>query len=189
MTNLIAKITFETLSARVNAIAHAEKITKHELSLLSREVLAFVLETEDIRIVNTLLGKGEDGKYILTSNNRRVAGLYFKEFMPFSNNGGKELDQVVFIKKKAKVWDKYAETINNWLADETNDLWKWAGANVQMEPKAKMYGDKITKLVTKALDDEVEGLNSMAIIDAVMAGGVTIDDLLALVTAVYKEAA
>ena len=42
--------------ARLDAIASAEKITRVELSALSREALTYVMETHDIELVNRLIG-------------------------------------------------------------------------------------------------------------------------------------
>lgn len=178
----IEQITFETLSSRIAKIAAAESITRAELGALSREVLAFVVATEDVRIINTLLGKGEDGKFTLTSNNRRVAGLYFKEFTPFTVA---ETDSgiVQFAKKKAKVWDKGVAKIEAFLAVEDNNLWTWAETNVEIEGKPAEYAGKLTKLVQKSLADEVEGITGADVINAVLAGGVTVEDLLGMVEA------
>lgn len=187
----IQAITFETLSARLAKISYAESVTRHELGELSREVLAFVCVSEDVRIINTLLGKGEDGKYTLTSNNRRVAGLYFKEFVPFTV-AEDDTGRVQFAKKKAKVWDKGCAKIEAFLAVEDNNLWTWAETNVEIEGKPKEYSGKLSKLVSKALADEVEGITGVEVLQAALQGGVSIEDLLALVdamTTVQAEAA
>lgn len=184
-------ITFESLSARLSAISAAESVTRVELGLLSREVLAFVVETKDIRIVNTLLGKNEAGKYVLTSQNRKAAGFYFSHFMPFSTNEAKvsEGQLLQFVKMKAKAWDKYAIIIEQWLSDEANNLWTWADANIKMEAKPANYAGKFTKLVEKALADEVDGINGADILAAVLAGGVSVNDLMSVVEQMSKEAA
>ena len=59
-----------------------------------------------------------------------------------------------------------------WLADGKNDIWAWQQDNVQMEKKPADYASKLTKLVEKALSDADEGLDALAILDAVIAGGV-----------------
>lgn len=176
-------ITFESLSARIAAIAAAEKITREQLGLLSREVLGYVLESEDVRPINALLGKTDEGKYVLTLQNRKTAGFYFREFTPFSDNGAniEKGEQIVFIKKKAKVWDKFVAKIENWLEVESNDIWKWAAINIQMEVKPKEYASKITKLIEKSLKDEVNGISKIDVMLAVMAAGIEVDDLLALI--------
>ena len=181
----IEQITFETLSARIAKIAAAESITRAELGALSREVLAFVVATEDVRIINTLLGKGEDGKFTLTAQNRKAASFYFREFCPFSDNGANvdKGEVLVFIKKKAKVWDKLAAKIETWLAVETNNIWTWAQDNLSVEVKPANYAGKLEKLVANALKDEVDGITGADVINAVLAGGVTVEDLLGMVEA------
>lgn len=176
----MSNITFETLSARIALIAASEKVTKQELGLLSREALTYVLESEDVRPINNLLGKDGEGNYLLTRNNRVVAGMYFSEFVPFSKNGAKVSDgeQLVFVKKKARVYDKYVAKIIDWLGVGTNDIWSWAAENVQFEAKPKEYAGKIEKLVKKALADEAEGITKVDVLKAVMSAGISIEDLL-----------
>ncbi len=82
----MANITFEALMSTIERVAAAEKITKQGLRELSRDVLAYMLEEEDIRPVNALLGQGEDGKFILTPINWRIAVQYFAHFLPFTSN-------------------------------------------------------------------------------------------------------
>ena len=176
----MSKVTFETLSARIALIAASEKVTKQEMGLLSREVLTYILESEDVRPINNLLGKDKEGNYLLTRNNRVVAGMYFSEFVPFNTNGAKvsEGEQLIFVKKKARVYDKYVAKINDWLGVGTNDIWSWAADNVQVEAKPKEYAGNIEKLVKKALADEVEGITKVDVLKAVMSAGISIEDLL-----------
>ena len=58
---------------RLEAIMAAEKITRVELGAMSRELLMYVPDTNDIDIVNRLLG-------VLTPMNRRTAILFFFKF-------------------------------------------------------------------------------------------------------------
>lgn len=181
---IIAGLSYETLSARLATIAASEAITKRELGLLSRELLSFIVETSDVRIVNTLLGRGSDGKLTLTVANRKVAGLFFQAFLPFSVDA--DSDVVQFVKKKAKVFDAGVEAIEAFLADDANDIWSWAEANVKIEQKAIDYAGKITKDIKKALDAD-DGLTGAEVMAAVLEGGVTTADLLALVDALMRE--
>lgn len=181
---IIAGLSYESLSARLSTIAASEAITKRELGLLSRELLSFIVETSDVRIVNTLLGRGADGKLTLTVANRKAAGLFFQHFLPFSVDS--DSDVVQFAKKKGKVFDKAVEEIEKFLADETNDLWSWVDANVKMEQKAIDYAGKITKDIKKALDAD-DGLTGAEVMAAVMEGGITTADLLQLVDAMMRQ--
>lgn len=181
---IIAGLSYESLSARLSTIASSEAITKRELGLLSRELLSFIVETSDVRIVNTLLGRGADGKLTLTVANRKAAGLFFQHFLPFSVDS--DSDVVQFAKKKGKVFDKAVEEIEKFLSDETNDLWSWVDANVKMEQKAIDYAGKITKDIKKALDAD-DGLTGAEVMAAVMEGGITTADLLQLVDAMMRQ--
>lgn len=181
---IIAGLTFDTLSARLTTIAASEAITKRELGLLSRELLSFVVETSDVRIVNTLLGRGADGKLTLTVANRKAAGLFFQHFLPFSVDA--DSDVVQFAKKKGKIFDESVAEIEKFLADDANDLWSWVDANVKMEQKAVDYAGKITKDIKKALDAD-DGLTGAEVMQAVLAGGVTVADLLSLVDVLVNE--
>lgn len=182
---IIAGLSYESLAARLSAIKAAEAITKHELGLLSRELLSFIIETGDVRIVNTLLGRGEDGKLTLTVNNRKVAGLFFQHFLPFSVEA--DSDVVAFAKKKGKAWDKGVEAIEAFLSDEGNDLWVWAEANITFEQKPADYAGRIAKAVKKALADDDEGLTAAEVLSAVFEGGVSIADLMGAVEAITRE--
>lgn len=174
------KHTIEQLNAIIATIAASEQVTRVELGNFSRVVLEFVLESEDVRPINALLGKGENGKYILTSMNRRTANLFFKALIPFADNGAVELEQVVFTKKKAKAWDKYVKLITEFLADENNNIWTWSDENVNIEDKPKNYASKIQKLVSKALKDEVQGISQADLLQAVLDGGVDLNTILDL---------
>lgn len=181
------KPTFESLMTRVAAIRASETITKKELSALSREALSLMLETEDIRPINAVLGVAEDGKAILSPVNRKVAGMFFSHFCAFTKaeDDGKPLQ---FGKKKAKLWDKKAAEIEEFLAEERHDIWTWAGANVEMEKKAPEYAGKITKQIQKALTDkDGYAISQVDVLKAVLDGGVTVDALFELVTALSEQ--
>lgn len=183
----MSQVTFETLSARLNAIKASERITKEELSALSRESLTFLLETGDVRIINMLLGQDENGKFILTPINRKTANLFFKEFVGFTVQDG-DSSVVEFVKKKVRVWEKYVEKVNTFLSVPHNDIWTWAAENVEIEKKAPIYADKINTLVAKALKDEVNGISQVDILKAVLSGGVSVDSLFDLVTELTEQA-
>lgn len=180
------KITFESLMARVSALRASERVTKQELSALSREALALMLESEDIRPINAVLGVAEDGKAILSPMNRKTAGLFFAHFCAFTKT--EEGGLLQFGKKKAKIWDKKAAEIESWLADDSNDIWSWAEANIEMEKKAPEYAGKITKAIQKALNDkDGYAISQVDVLKAVLEGGVSVDALIGLVQAISEE--
>lgn len=173
----MAKYTIESLIASINIIRESERISKAELSKFSREAIAFVIETKDVRPVNMLLGVDETGKAVLSPANRRIANRFMKEFIPFSVEGDVDT-QIIFGKLKAKQFDKYADKVNAFLEDKNNDIWSWQKDNIQMEPKPVDYVSKLTKATEKALKDG--NVSAVDALKAVMAGGISVDDLLAL---------
>lgn len=175
----MSKYTIESLIARINTIRESERVSKAELSIFSREALSFVIETKDVRVVNMLLGVDDNSKAILSPANRRVANRFFKDFIPFTSEGDVD-GQLTFIKLKPKAFDKYVAKVQAFLATPDNDIWTWQKDNIQMEPKPVDYVSKLTKATEKALK---EGhLTPVDALKAVMAGGITVDDLLTLVT-------
>lgn len=169
-----ATLDIKQLNLLIDQLSKAEKITKTNLSVLSRELLAHSIEHKDASLVNKVLG-GD----VLSPANLRIARLYFAEFMPFAQElvnrieGGKAVKQLAGFKNfSVRRSATMMEKVEEWLADGKNDIWAWQQDNVQMEKKPADYAAKLTKLVQKALSDDDEGLSALAILDAVIAGGV-----------------
>ncbi len=165
--------------ARFEAIANAEKITRVELAALSRDLLVYVPDTQNIEIVNRLL-------IILTPVNRRAAILYFGHFLPWEKENDKDGVFQRFGKKMLgeKKLAKKDKAIAEWLHDEANTIWTWADDNIQMDKK-KDFKAGIVRAVKQALagDDKSEtpALDPMDIMAAVFEGGMTLDAMLAAV--------
>ena len=175
----MSQVTFESLVARISEIRDCERITKSQLSSFSREALAFVMDSKDVRIVNMILGVDDNNKSILTPANRRIANRYFAAMLPFQHEGDMD-GQIVFTKMKARVTDKYAIKISAFLAVPSNDIWTWQKENIQMEPKEIDYTGKLTTATKKALSDgHVTELDALK---AVLAGGISVEAMLALVS-------
>ena len=169
-----ATLDIKQLNLLINQLSKAEKITKTNLSVLSRELLAHSIEHKDASLVNKVMS-GD----VLSPANLRIARLYFAEFMPFAQvlvdriEGGKAIKQLAGFKNfSVRRSATMMEKVEAWLADGKNDIWAWQQDNVQMEKKPADYASKLTKLVEKALSDADEGLDALAILDAVIAGGV-----------------
>lgn len=183
-----AHITQQSLSTKINSVRRAEKVTKARLSELSRELLTYVAIQEseakdgmpsyDVGMVNRLLA-------VLTPVNKKVACLYFANFLPWKL----EETTCVFTKRLKKVFAEKQEAMVEWLSDEANDIWKWAEDNVKIDEKPKDYAKRIASDVKKALEDETEeGLDASEVLRAVMSAGIDINDLLALLNAEEKAA-
>lgn len=161
----------------INEIASAEKITKVKLGIISRDLLMYVPDSADIEAVNRLLS-------ILTPMNKRTAILFFSHFLPWDaerNNDG------VFQRfgkktKGEKKLTRCANDIKEFLSDESNNIWTWADANVEIESKRKDFAGLITRTIEKALEGDersnTPALEREKILEAVFAGGVSIEDMM-----------
>lgn len=155
----IIQFNKDRIEQDINTLAKSERITKAKLSVLSRTVLAYVYETNDVAMVTRLLN-------VLTPVNKRVAAMYFPHFLGWSYNE----ENFTFGKKaKEKMHSKKFDLTVEWLEDEANDIWVWADNNVQMQVKPKDYAKKLTQLVTKALKDEDEGIDAKDVLYAILA--------------------
>lgn len=161
---------------RLEAIMAAEKITRAELGALSRELLIYVPETNDIDIVNRLVN-------VLTKANSKVAILYFKHFLPWEAEETPEGEHSRFGKmmqgdKKVK---RRLEAIDAWLKDEGNTIWNWMDANVEIGKK-KDFAQMIKKAIEKALkgDEKTDSapLSKLEVVMTVLET-MTIDEMLA----------
>lgn len=167
-------VTFESLMRDIGTLAGAEKITKAKLASLSRDLLFYMVSGEggDVRPINALLGKDEGGNFILTPLNRKVAGMYFLEFLPFTSNRedikGKDDQPLVFKSKSKKKWDKGVQTIREWLDDEGNDVWTWAKTNVKVE-KETDYAKKVQSAIRSAINEEKGGMSLHDVVGAIIA--------------------
>ena len=163
--------------ARLETIAQSEKITRVELGFMSRELLPYVTESQDIDIVNRLLG-------VLTPVNRRVCIEYFGHFLPWEKEHDKDDVFLRFGKKMLgdKKLSKKMAAIAEWLADEANNVWTWAEDNISVEVKKKDFAGTIVKDIQKALaGDEKSGTDPLTraeIMSAIFLAGLTIEDML-----------
>lgn len=169
--------------ALITEILNAETITKSKLSILSRDMLGYVMDTQDVAAVNRLTE-------VLTPMNKITWVLFAKNMLPWveeTDDGGKH---VRFGKKNgsAKRVALAQTRINDLLADPDANMWTWAKENVELvktasaTPKKKDLAGAITKAVEKALKgDEKSDTDSISredIISAVILGGVDIGDIL-----------
>lgn len=170
----------------IDEIKAAEKITKAKLSILSRDILSYVMDTDDIAAVNRLLG-------VLTPVNKRVATLFFQHFMPWEQE--KNADDVFQRFGKKLKADKKIKTkqdlITQFLADESNNIWTWAETNVEVEAKKKDFAGMITRTITQALKGDEKSdtppIDPLQALDAVFAAGVDIEHMLAAIEAQEKR--
>ena len=160
-----------TINQRIERISNAERITKAELSALSRELLEYITlnGSPDIDAVNRTVA-------VLTPMNKQTAVLFFKSFIPHKEEEGLFKGKLKGEKKLTEFYD----SAKAFLSNPDNDIWSWAKDNVQLEQKPKDYFDKITKLVQRALSDENEGLNEQDIIAAILKAGVSAESIIGM---------
>lgn len=190
-------ISYETLCSEIKAIAKAERITKTKLGAISRTLLQYLIEEEDVRPVNMLLGKDERDNFLLTPVNWRIAVQYFAHFLPFTSNYEKEVKQaaikggervpLVFLKKNKRKWDDQVAQINAWLADEGNDLWVWSN-NAEIEAKPVDYRKQITNAVKKALDEGKGGMSLVDVFESIMEADVDMAEMFVTLQGMNEDA-
>lgn len=164
--------------ANITSLQKSEANVRTKLADLSRELLMYVPDSNDIGMVNRLLG-------VLTPMNKRAACLFFSAFLPWKL----DKETALFtskLKGKGSIEAKL-EAINNFLRVEDNTIWTWAEENVKVEAKPKNYANKIAKTVERALNDEQEGINHHDVIKAIITGGVDVRTLITYVEAMKVE--
>jgi hypothetical protein len=152
----------------VKALTGAEKVTRSELLTLSRSVLEALHATGDIAYVNNVIK-------VLTPVNRKVAVLYFKAFSGFSYSE----EEMQFSKKDKKNYDAAVLKCIDFLDDPLNNIWSWAERNIDVEPKAFDINASMGIVMKKALKNN---LSHMDILKAVLANGISTDDLIELMS-------
>jgi hypothetical protein len=163
-----------TINGRIEKLAASERITKVELGAVSREILQYTLEQWDCQVLNRLTA-------VLTPRNKQVAILFFKAFTPFSIDDTTGLFSGIR-NKKAKA--QSIEAIEAFLASDQT-IWEWdAENNAEIEAKKPNYMANITKNVKGAIE---AGNDRREIIQSVFAGGVSVDEIMAVLTAMEDQ--
>lgn len=164
-----------TIYAAIETIAQAEKITRKALAEISRDLLIYVPESQDIEAVNRLMG-------VLTPMNKNAARLYFQHFLPWKVENDTDGNFQRFGKKMKgdkQVADKL-KAIEEWLSDESNNIWTWANDNIEV--KQKDFRATVARAIKKALEGDEKSstppLSRDQLLDAIFEGGVTIDDMM-----------
>lgn len=164
------KVGFEkSFNTAVMRLKRSEMITRQTLMVLSRSVLEALHATEDIGYVNRLLE-------VLTPVNRKVAVLYFTHF------GGFHYDDALarFTKKSGKRYDECDKLATIFLEDPLNNIWSWAGRNVEIQKKdfelaqVTAYMGNVLKKAQKA------GVSQADLLRAVLKAGIEADAIIAM---------
>lgn len=152
----------------------AESSVKTILSHMSRELLDLLhndVDSDgnnicDIRYINEIIVS-------LRTVNKRAAIEFFKAFTGFrfdDSIGG-------FTKKDKSRYDKVKQSAIEFLADPHNNIWTWSDRELTVEAKP-FDPKKVTKFIEQSFKKaEKEGIEKKEIIKAIMAGGLTIEEL------------
>ena len=167
----------KSILVRFDRLAKAEKVTRADLSTLSRDLLVYVMETHDIDVINRL-------HIILTPHNAAMVVEYFKHFLPWDvekdkNDVFQRFGKMTKGERKQK--DKL-DLINEWLSVETNDIWVWSDLHLDTVKKKKDFAGNISRMVKQALEGDEKtdtpALDIPSILDAVMQGGIPLMSIL-----------
>ena len=167
-------------------IQAAEKITKVKLGVLSRDLLMYVPESDDIEAVNRLFE-------VLTPVNKSVAIEFFTHFLPWDaeRDTGKNFIRFGGKTKGEKKRSRSVKNIKEFLADEKNNIWTWAETEIQVEKKKKDFAGMITRQVTKALEgdeaSDTPAISAADVLSAVFAGGVSLEAFLEAAEAIETQ--
>lgn len=126
MTHRLHNVVYAALAT----IANAEKITRTTLAEMSRDLLEYVPDTDDIDVVNRLLG-------VLTPMNKQTMILYLRHFLPWEAENDKDGTFQRFgkrMKGERKVKARL-DLIKKWLKKPENNVWTWAETNVDLKKK------------------------------------------------------
>lgn len=158
------------IEKNIAALVKSEATTKDQLAIVSRDMLTYVVDTNDIGMVNRLCD-------VLTPLNKATAFQFFGAFLPWKQDGkafGKKLEGTEAISKRVVA-------IQAFLKDANNNIWTWAAENIEVVAKPKNYSVKLAKLVERALNDENEAITVSQVIQSIIQGGVSIIDIMASV--------
>ena len=154
---------------QVNELSKAEKITKAILLDLSRSVLEAHHATQDVHYVNSVV-------HVLTPVNKKVAILFFKEFTGFSYSE----EEGKFTRKDKKAYDDAQAKAMEFLDDPLNNIWSWAGRNIEIEAKEftlERMKKQFESTLKKAKDNQ---FTELQVIETFMEAGLSMDTLIAL---------
>lgn len=137
----------ESVYAAIAQVAEAEAITRSALAGLSRDLLLYVPDSQDIECVNRLIS-------VLTPMNKKIAVMYFRAMLPWTVENDADGNFLRFGKKM--VGDKKVKArlaaITTWLSDEKNTIWTWADKNVEL--KQKDFKAILERAIKKALSGD-----------------------------------
>ncbi len=164
--------TVKALYSVINKLAKVENVTRTTLAALAKDICALHLHDSpskhDVGVVNRLL-------QVLTKANQKCAIKFFTTMLPYRFDD----ESMTFgkLKLKESVQTTHYLRMAEFLHDPEADFWSWVEENIQFEQKPVNYLGNVSKAVAKAIEKEGD---KAAVIRAVLEGGLTVDELLAV---------
>lgn len=174
----------QVIDANIARLGDAEKVTKDILGILSRDVVEYIMldngegkPSEDSQVANRLLG-------CLTPMHRKVTEKFLRSVIAFHWDD----ENKKFIGKDKKNWQAKQEKAKQLLSDRRSNIWTWADKNVEIIRKPLDFAklnQAMGQLIKKA--DKAQ-LGHDNIIRAMLANGITGEEILTVINAMANEA-
>lgn len=163
-------VRLTNINKQIKAVAKSETSFKALLGQLSRDLLNYVPDSNDIGAVNRLVA-------VLTPFNRARAIAFFKAHLEWSVDADTGIfgDKV----KGEKTRKRITAVRMDLLADDNGTIWTWA--EVEMPKKEKVAEDYIKAIgqaVKNGVNEEKGALTPVQILEGVLRGGVSIGELM-----------
>lgn len=179
MSNFSAMQT--KLNSDLKAITGAERTFRPKMISFSREVLLYVIDSNDIGMVNRILSPD-----VLTPANLRLAQLFFPTFIPWEFDAekgqfGKRFDD------KGKVL-KYRTKCEGKLNEPDFNIFTWGKKNTSTEKKPTDYArnlERTLKAGFAAVGDNK--LTASKLAAALVGANVPLDKLMKAITALAED--
>jgi len=159
----------------IERLGRVEKMSKDVLMPLSRDLL-LMLHTDDknqgdIGYINRTIA-------VLSPANRKAFMLFMKEFTGFSTND----DNTMFAKKSKKRYEAVQAAALAWLDDPLNNFYSWIDRQ-KLEASPTLIDKAYFVSATKKLlvKGEKSGMSHVDVLEAMFEGGLSINDLMAVV--------
>lgn len=178
----------DTINQAIVTLHESERVTKETLRQLSRDVLFQLMEDGDIRYTNKITE-------VLTPVNKRAWMEFMKEFSGFQFDE----DNSAFTKKDKSLVKRENEEFQRWqikqaaaqeaLVDPAWSIWVWADQNLKIEA-SEFTLEKITKGMQSFMKKaDKNGFKQSDVIKAVIAAGLDMDTLMAVMDELTVEEA
>lgn len=178
----------DNINQAIITLHESERVTKETLRQLSREVLFQLMEDGDIRYANKIIT-------VLTPVNRRAWIAFMQEFSGFQFDE----DNSAFTKKDKSLVKRENEEFQRWqikqaaameaLVDPAWSIWPWSEQNLKVEA-SEFTLDKITKGMQSFMKKaDKNGFKQPEVIKAVIAAGLDMDTLMAVMDELTIEEA